>query len=213
MENKIQILLIDDHPLLRKGLSQLIALDKQFEVVGEAGSGEEGVLSAAKLAPDLIILDLNMRGMDGIETLKSLRAGGVSARVLIYTVSDNDEDIVNAIRSGADGYLLKDMEPENLLVQLKQAAMGKMVVSGSMAEALASALRTKPELGKPGIKVLTPREQQILKLIVKGLSNKMIGNKLGIAEGTVKVHVKSLLKKLMLRTRVEAAVWGSQQGL
>jgi len=214
MTNTAQILVIDDHPLLRKGVLQLIELDDELEAVGEASNGEDGVKLAQELDPDLILLDLNMRGMDGIATLTALREANVIARIVIYSVSDNDEDVVAAMRAGADGYLLKDMEPEILLERLKHAALGKMVISERLTEVLASALRNKPKQPTTAdINNLTQREKQILKLISGGLSNKMMARKLDIAEGTVKVHVKRVLKKLQLRSRVEAAVWGVQQGL
>ncbi len=213
MSEPAQILVIDDHPLLRKGVLQLIDMDDELSAVGEASNGADGVELAKTLDPDLILLDLNMRGMDGIATLKALRKEGVVSRVVIYTVSDNDEDVVEAMKAGADGYLLKDMEPEDLLERLKQAAIGKMVVSENLTSILASALRTKPKTDAIDLNNLTGREKQILKLIASGLSNKMIAKKLDIAEGTVKVHVKRVLKKLQLRSRVEAAVWGIQQGL
>lgn len=213
MTEPAQILVIDDHPLLRKGVLQLIDMDDELSAVGEASNGADGVELAKTLDPDLILLDLNMRGMDGIATLKALREEGVVSRVVIYSVSDNDEDVVEAMKAGADGYLLKDMEPEDLLERLKQAAIGKMVVSENLTEVLASALRTKPKTDTIDLNNLTGREKQILKLIASGLSNKMIAKKLDIAEGTVKVHVKRVLKKLQLRSRVEAAVWGIQQGL
>jgi len=213
MTNTARILVIDDHPLLRKGVLQLIELDDELEAVGEASNGEDGVKLAQELDPDLILLDLNMRGMDGIATLTALRDANVIARIVIYSVSDNDEDVVAAMRAGADGYLLKDMEPEILLERLKHAALGKMVISERLTEVLASALRNKPKQSTADINSLTQREKQILKLIASGLSNKMMARKLDIAEGTVKVHVKRVLKKLQLRSRVEAAVWGVQQGL
>ncbi len=213
MSDPAQILVIDDHPLLRKGVLQLIDMDDELCAVGEASNGADGVELAKTLDPDLILLDLNMRGMDGIATLKALREEGVVSRIVIYSVSDNDEDVVEAMKAGADGYLLKDMEPEDLLERLKQAAIGKMVVSENLTEVLASALRSKPKTDAIDLNNLTGREKQILKLIASGLSNKMIAKKLDIAEGTVKVHVKRVLKKLQLRSRVEAAVWGIQQGL
>jgi len=213
MSDPAQILVIDDHPLLRKGVLQLIDMDDELIAVGEASNGADGVELAETLDPDLILLDLNMRGMDGIATLKALREEGVVSRIIIYSVSDNDEDVVEAMKAGADGYLLKDMEPEDLLERLKQAALGKMVVSENLTEVLASALRSKPKTDAINLNNLTGREKQILKLIASGLSNKMIAKKLDIAEGTVKVHVKRVLKKLQLRSRVEAAVWGIQQGL
>jgi two-component system nitrate/nitrite response regulator NarL len=155
-----------------------------------------------------------MPEINGIETLKILRAKNVSARIVIFTVSDQEDDVVGALRAGADGYLLKDMEPEDLLRQLHQAAVGRMVISDRLITLLAQALRSqKPEVARPDCDSLTPRELDILKLLADGLSNKMIGRRLDISDGTVKVHVKHLLKKLNLRSRVEAAVWAVEEGL
>lgn len=126
---KTQILIVDDHPLFRRGVVQLLAMDSEFAVAGEARNGEEALRIVERADPDLILLDLNMRGMGGLETLHRLRAQGVDTRIVVLTVSDSDEDVVAALRAGADGYLLKDMEPEQLLEQVKEAAVGKMVLS------------------------------------------------------------------------------------
>ena len=207
------ILLIDDHPLLRKGVKQLIELDTDLKVVAEASNANEGVAAALEHEPDLILLDLNMPEINGIETLKMLREEGVDSRVVVFTVSDNEEDVVAALKAGADGYLLKDMEPEELLSNLNQAALGKMVISDRLTTLLAQALQSKRTAKGPDINSLTPRERQIIKLIAAGLPNKLIARKLSITEGTVKVHVKHLLKKLNLRSRVEVAVWAVQEGI
>ncbi len=207
MTEAASILLVDDHPLLRKGLSQLIELEDDLVVAAEASSGKEALQLASEQEPDLIVLDLNMQGMDGLETLKALREQGTSSRIIMLTVSDNDEDVVCAITYGADGYLLKDMDPEKILEKIKEAALGKMVISEKLTHVLAGAIR-KGESSKTSLLAkLTSREHEILKHIAKGLSNKLIARELDISDGTVKVHVKHILKKLSLRSRVEAAVW------
>ncbi len=213
MPTAATLMIVDDHPLLRKGLRQLIEFEDELSIVAEASGGSEALQKVDALRqqdgsePDLIILDLNMQGMDGIETLKALRAADVSSRIVMYTVSDHDEDVVAAITAGADGFLLKDMEPEDVLHKIKQAALGKMVISDRLTEVLASALRRPQKKVNNVIESLTGRELDILKLIAKGLSNKLIARELGISDGTVKVHVKHLLKKMELKSRVEAAVW------
>ena len=205
-EPRQRILIVDDHPLFRKGVAQLLALDDRFEIVGEAASGDQGYDLALSLKPDLILLDLNMKGMSGLDTLKAIKAADLDARVLVLTVSDQEEDVIAALRAGAEGYLLKDMEPEELLANLRNAAQGRTVVSERLVAMLAHALRAEPRVAaEPG--ALTAREQAILARIAEGKSNKLIARELDIAEGTVKVHVKHLLKKLNLRSRVEAAVW------
>ncbi len=201
------ILLVDDHPLLRKGIRQLLELEVGMEVIGEAGDGQTAVNLSKELDPDLILLDLSMKGMDGIETLQALRAADVTCRIVVFSVSDDRKDVVMALRAGADGYLLKDMEPEDLMGKIREACEGKMVLSEQLTEVLLTAFRDDQGSDQKLVETLTRREKQILKMIAEGLSNKMIGRQLEIAEATVKVHVKHLLKKLGLRSRVEAAVW------
>jgi two-component system, NarL family, nitrate/nitrite response regulator NarL len=213
-DSPASILIIDDHPLLRRGVSQLLELEDDMALVGEAGEPETGIRLALELDPDMVLLDLNMPGMNGIETLKRLRDGGYAGRVVMFTVSDHEEDVVAALQGGADGYLLKDMDPDEMIRQLRQASLGRMVLSDSLTALLAEALRSqRSQPATPDIHSLTQREREILRELAGGLSNKMIARKLDITEGTVKVHVKHLLKKLNLRSRVEAAVWAVQEGV
>lgn len=213
MADKHSVMLVDDHPLLLKGLKQLLEFEDDIEVVAEANNGARAVKDAIEHDPDLIILDLNMQGMDGIQTLRAMRKEGVTSRIVMLTVSDADEDIVDAISAGADGYLLKDMDPEELLSQLRRALEGKMALNETLTEVLATAIRKPASRQQADLNKLTNREYEILTLIAKGMSNKLIARELDISDGTVKVHVKHLLKKLGLRSRVEAAVWiVNQQG-
>lgn len=198
------ILLVDDHPMMRRGMRQLLELEDDLQVIGEAGNGEDALALVPQLAPELIMLDNNMPQLNGIETLKRLRQEGYAGKVLLFTVSDAEEDVRDALHHGADGYLLKDMEPEKLIQQVREVLAGDLVVSPALARVMAQALRPQPAVAQVE---LTERERQVLKMIASGHSNKMIGRKLGITEGTVKVHVKNLLAKLGLRSRVEAAVW------
>ncbi|MCB1669419.1 MAG: two-component system response regulator NarL [Pseudomonadales bacterium] len=201
-------MLVDDHPLLRRGIQQLVELEDDLDVIAQASSGEHALELLESLDPDLILLDLNMKGMDGLETLRAMREQGVVARIVVFTVSDDSNDVVAALKSGADGYLLKDMDPDELMIQLREACQGKMVLSDSLTELLALSYREDSISASTDIyNRLTRREKEILKMIADGLSNKMIGRQLDIVEATVKVHVKNLLKKLGLRSRVEAAVW------
>lgn len=210
MTAQIRILIVDDHPLMRKGLTQLLAMEADMQVVAEAASGAEALTQVAAHRPDLVILDLNMAGMSGIDTLKALRDAGCQARIVMHTVSDNQEDVTRALRAGADGYLLKDMEPESLIDAVREILDGQVAVSPQLSGAMARALRGN-EPPPAQLSSLTEREQQILRLIAEGHSNKVIGRKLDIAEATVKVHVKHLLKKLNMRSRVEAAIWAVRQ--
>jgi two-component system nitrate/nitrite response regulator NarL len=209
-----RVLVIDDHPLFRKGVADLLDMEPALTLVGEAADGAAGQRLARELAPDLILLDLNMKGLDGIETLRRLRGDpALDARIVMLTVSDTEADVVAALRSGADGYLLKDMEPEDILALLREAMRGRLVISPQLTELIARALREAPsEPQHPDQAGLTPREREILGLIAQGYSNKLIARELDVAVGTVKVHVKHLLKKLGLKSRVEAAVWAVNAG-
>ena len=206
-----RVLIVDDHPLFRKGAAQLLALDNAFELVGEAADGGEGLSAACELKPDLVLLDMNLGEVDGVETLKKMRAAGVQSRIIMLTVSNTGEDLSAAMRYGADGYLLKDMEPEIILEKLHNASEGHVVISDEMTDLLVNSMRKE----NPPLHLqdgnLTQREEEILQLIARGLSNKNIARQLDISEGTVKVHVKNLLRKLNLRTRLEAAVWALEQ--
>ena len=201
MTDKIKILIIDDHPLMRRGIKQLIELEKNFVGVGDAGSGNEGIALALKTQPDLIILDLNMKGLSGLDTLKSLRNEDVDARIVILTVSDAKNDIFALIDAGADGYLLKDTEPDTLLGQIKQIAQGEVILSDSIKDLL-----LERSSSQDPIHALTDREMDVLQLIAKGLSNKQIAAQLFISEETVKVHIRNLLRKLNVHSRVAATV-------
>lgn len=204
------ILIVDDHPLFRKGVIQLIQAASEFRFVGEAPSGKEGIALARSLQPDMILLDLNMKDMNGIEVLKTLKDDGLDARVIMLTVSDHAEDLMAALQAGADGYLLKDMEPEDLMQQLGEAARGKITISERLTQLLVNSLREKSRPTSLTEAGLTEQESRILEHLIDGKSNKLIARDMDIAEGTVKVHVKHLLKKLNLRSRVEAAVWADR---
>ncbi len=204
--SRCRVLLVDDHPLFRRGVMQLIAAQPDFEVVGEAASGEEGVTLTHTLNPDIVLLDVDMRGMGGLQALKQIKESGADTQVIMLSVSDAEMNLVTAVRSGADGYLLKDAEPEEMLEKLRQAARGEVIFTDSLMAMLVDAMRS----GTPAPatdEALTERERQILQLIAAGKSNKHIARQLGISDGTVKVHVKNLLRKLHLRSRLEAAVW------
>ncbi|MBT9567546.1 MAG: two-component system response regulator NarL [Thiobacillus sp.] len=206
----LSILIVDDHPLFRKGVIQLIQAEPAFRFVGEAASGKEGLQLAHALQPDMILLDLNMKDINGIEVLKTLKEADLDARIVMLTVSDQAEDLMDALQAGADGYLLKDMEPEDLMQQLGEAARGKITISETLTQLLMTSLRDKHRPTSLNEAGLTEQEGRILEHLIDGKSNKLIARDLGIAEGTVKVHVKHVLKKLNLRSRVEAAVWADR---
>lgn len=198
---KTTILVIDDHPLIRRGITQLLQLDDTFEVLAEASNGTEGLALAKQHSPDMIILDLNMKGMSGLDVLKALRLDDIDARIAVLTVSDSRSDIFALIEAGADGYLLKDTEPDTLLVQLKKIAEGQVVLSDAVKQRL-----LEQHAANDPLQLLTDREMDVLKLIATGLSNKQIASQLFISEETVKVHIRNLLRKLNVHSRVAATV-------
>ncbi|AJA43961.1 two-component system response regulator NarL [Frischella perrara] len=213
---KNTILLIDDHPMLRNGVKQLIGTDSHFLVIAETGSGTEGIQLAVTLEPDIILLDINMNDMNGLEILRYLRRNNVSSRIIIFTVSNTKEDIITALKNGADGYLLKDMEPENLLKALHSIAEGKIIMDESITYIMLDYMRYGDESTikqSHDVNLLTPREHEIFNLLVQGLSNKLIAKELDIVESTVKVHVKSIFKKLNFKSRMEMTVWYLQNKL
>jgi two-component system nitrate/nitrite response regulator NarL len=211
------VLIVDDHPLFRRGVAQLLAMDPEVQVVGEAADKAGAIAMAREHEPDLILLDLNLKQESGIDILAALKEEDPSRRVVMLTVSDAPDDLMQAIRVGADGYLLKDMEPEDLLARLREALTGKTVISDALAGRLAAALRAEAQdtsrKSERDLSLLTDREQAVLRCVADGQSNKLIARTLNITEGTVKVHVKHLLKKLNFRSRVEAAVWATELGM
>ncbi|NIF46388.1 nitrate/nitrite response regulator protein NarP [Enterobacter sp. Ap-916] len=199
-----QVLIVDDHPLMRRGVRQLLELDSTFTVVGEASSGAEAISLANRLSPDLILLDLNMKGLSGLDTLNALRRDGISARVVILTVSDARSDIFTLIDAGADGYLLKDSDPEVLLQDIHRCLTGEKAFSEQVREYLTN--RGSERQSSDPFAILTERELDVLSEVARGLSNKQIASGLHISEETVKVHIRNLLRKLQVRSRVAATV-------
>lgn len=207
---KSSILLIDDHPMLRNGVKQLINTINNFEIIGETGSGIEGVKLAETLDPDIILLDINMNDVSGLEILRYLREKNISSRIIMFTVSDAKEDIITSLKTGADGYLLKDMEPEDFLKALKDISEGKVIMDEAISHIILNYMRDdkNPTTNQShDINLLTPREHETFNLLVQGLSNKLIAKELDIVESTVKVHIKSIFKKLNFKSRMEMTVW------
>ena len=212
----MRVLLIDDHALVRKGLEELLR-SRGVEVVASAGSGEEGIKQALALSPEVILLDIKMPVMNGIETLERLRASNVTVPILMLTMSRDDDDLRAALRGGAAGYLLKDMNPEDLVPALDAAMRGDNVVAkemvGSLTRIVQGQSNETPRRSAAPLSELTPREMEILSHVAEGQSNKMIARALTITDGTVKLHVKAILRKLGVHSRVEAAVIAVEQGL
>ncbi len=202
MKTTYSLLVIDYLPLFRIGLCQLINSDDDFSLFGEASNGLDALSLIKTDMPDIILLDLNMKGMTGLDTLYAMRQEEVSSQIVILTVSDANQDVVRLIKAGADGYLLKDTEPDVLLAQLKEVILGQRVISEVLKPALYEAGRDKSNW----LTSLTPRELQLTELLAKGKTNKEIAELLYITEGTVKVHVKNLLRKTHAKSRTEIAV-------
>ncbi|MBS1159430.1 MAG: narL [Proteobacteria bacterium] len=207
MPDITRVLVIDDHPLFRRGVCQLLELDPAYSVIGEAASGQEGIAQAKRLDPNLILLDLNMKGINGLETLRTMRDLEIDARIIILTVSNAPEDLIAAIRAGSDGYILKDNDPDDMLKLIGNVIKGQNAISPELTSLLATALRQESVGDTRQQANLTERETAILKCLAVGQSNKLIARELDIMESTVKVHIRNLLKKLKFRSRVEAAVW------
>jgi len=212
--NKLSLLIIDDHTLFRSGIIALLRRYEDFVLLGETGDPMEGVKLARSLNPDVILLDLHMPGISGVEVLKILVAERVRAQVLMLTVSEDGEDLIDALCAGARGYLLKNIDTEALVSAIRQAAHGETVVCPEMSSKLVEGVRNP---GRKGGKVdeenpLSPRESEILSLIVRGDTNKEIAQALNLADSTVKIHVQNIFKKLNITSRVQAAVYAIDHG-
>ena len=219
----IRILLVDDHTLFRRGLTALLARDARLQVVGDAADAGEALRRAQELQPDLILLDNHLPGVNGVDVLPGLRDAVPDVRILMLTVSEDEQDLSAALRGGASGYLLKTIEGDALVAAIVRAMRGESVVAEEMTGKLVAAYRdaaaapARADLGtaEPASPLanLSPREQEILRAVARGASNKEIGRELGIAETTVKIHVQHVLRKLDVSSRVQAAVIASERGL
>lgn len=211
----LRVLVIDDHTLFREGLEGLLTR-RDIEVIASVGDGETGIKLAKELKPDIILLDMRMPEINGLGVLKKLNECGLTMPISMLTTSTEERDLVEALRSGAKGYLLKDMEPDSLVVALRDIKDGKTVVAPTLAPILAKVVQgNAPNSNdkKTPFEDLTPRETEILGLLAEGQSNKVIARNLGISDGTVKLHVKAILRKLSVHSRVEAAVLAVEHGL
>jgi two-component system nitrate/nitrite response regulator NarL len=213
----LRVLLIDDHTLFRVGLEGLLA-SRGIEIVASVGSGQDCLRLVKDLKPDVVLLDMRMPGIDGLSVLKLLRQNDESLPIVMLTTSSDEGDLLESLREGAQGYLLKDMEPDDLVLALRDIVNnGKTVVAPDLAPILAKALQgshnEKEERNTSPFDELTPRETEILGLLAEGQSNKAIARNLGISDGTVKLHVKAILRKLDVHSRVEAAVMAVEHGL
>lgn len=210
----IRILLVDDHTLFRSGMRLLLQRNPEFEIVGEASDGAEGVKRARQLKPDVVLMDLNMPGLSGLEAMQIIVEDLPGTAVLMLTVSEQAEDLVNALKNGARGYLLKNVEAEYLNNAIKRAVAGEPVVAEAMTPKLVMQFRAGQNTGSSAEKEkLTPRERETVICLARGESNKEIARSLDVAESTVKIHVQNVLKKLGLSSRVQIAVYAVEHGL
>ena len=208
----IRVMLVDDHPMVREGMKIYLATEPEIEVAAEAGDGHAAAALAAELKPDVILMDLMMPGMDGIEATRRCLAASPGTRVIVLTSKPDDESVLPAIRAGALSYLLKDVSAEELSAAIIQAAGGKSAFHPVAASRIAAELGAAPRQS-PGPDEISPREMEVLGLIGRGLGNKEIGERLFIAERTVKAHVSHLLEKLGLRDRTQLAIYAVEHKL
>ncbi len=211
----LRILLVDDQVLFRKGIAALLQMHPGFQVVGEAGNGREAIQRARDLVPDVILMDIEMPQCDGLEATSRIKREMPHVHIIMLTVSGAKEDLFTAIKNGAEGYLLKDLEPEQLYERLEGVQKGESPISGALAAKILNEFRKVEAQQEPfeAESELTPREKEVLELIAQGKMNKEISQELSIAEDTVKNHLRNILAKLHLQNRIQAAVYAVRKGI
>jgi two-component system nitrate/nitrite response regulator NarL len=212
----LEVLLVDDHVLFRKGVASLLSSREDVIVVGEAGNGCEALDKARETVPDVILMDVHMPECNGLDAVRAIKREMPRVKIIMLTVDENDEILFEAVKNGAQGYLLKKLDPQQLFDMLEAVARGEVALSPAMmAKVLNEFQKPVTEAGKPGEvrEHLTSREMDVLQLVVQGATNKEIANALSITENTVKKHLQSILSKLHLQNRIQAAVYAVQEGL
>ncbi len=211
----IRVMLVDDHALFRKGVASLLASCPDIEVVGEAGSGAEAVEAVGELMPDVILMDIHMPSLDGLEATRRIKAEHPYVKIVMLTVAEEDRALFDAIKAGAHGYLLKRVEPDEFLGMIRGISRGEAPISRSMASKILGEFgkRMKGQPAEDPAAKLTPRERELLQLLTQGSTNKDIANALCVSENTVKNHLKNILAKLHLQNRVQAVAFALRQGL
>ncbi len=215
MENKIRVLIVDDHVLFSRGIKSLLQRHPEFEVVDDVSDGLEGVKRAQSLRPDVVLLDLHMKGMAGREAVRYISESVPETHVLMLTVSEDTEDLLECLKNGAAGYLLKNIETEALVDALHRVARGESVISPQMTTKLVQGFRTRgTEEVAPAVEPerLSPREKEIMGRLARGDTNKEIARALELAESTVKIHIQNIFKKLHISSRVQAALYAVEHG-
>ena len=207
----IRVLVVDDHPVVRQGLQAFLSSRDGIDVVGEAADGQAAITEATRLTPDVVLLDLVMPGGGGVEAIGRLRALSPAPAVLVVTSFAADDQVLPAVRAGAAGYLMKDVAPADLEAAVRTVARGGVVLDPKVAPTVMGEVSRRP--GEPGLDDLTPRERDVLELLARGLSNRELAAELYVSEKTVKTHVSSILSKLRLTDRTQAALWAVHHGL
>jgi two-component system NarL family response regulator len=215
MTEKIRVLVADDHALFRRALAAVFADEPDVELVGEASDGEEAIRMAAELVPDVVLMDVRMPKVLGIDAARQIKADQPSTKIVMLTVSDEEDDLFEAIKAGASGYLLKEVDPAEIADALRQIHEGHSLLSPAVASKLVSEFaaiskRSDERAMRP---TLTDRELEVLRLAADGLTNRQIGRRLGISENTVKNHIRNILEKLHLHSRMEAVLYAVREEL
>ncbi|NLL81005.1 MAG: response regulator transcription factor [Tissierellia bacterium] len=204
----VKIMLVDDHTLIRKGLKLIIEEVKEFKVVGESSDGEDAIRKARLINPDIVIMDINMPKLNGLEALKRMKELGIQSKFIILTAYPERANIITATKIGAKGYLLKDTNPANLIKAIREVYTGRSYIDSSAASILSNSTNKTEESSEMGkIKLLSKREYEVLVLLSEGFNNKSIGEKLFISEKTVKNHITQIYKKLEVKDRVQATIF------
>ena len=213
----IRVLIADDSPLFRRGISVVLATEEEICVIAEAENGDDAVMKAAEFAPDVVLMDVRMPRVNGIEAARAIRGSSPSTKIIMLTVSDEDDDLYDAIKAGANSYLLKEVSVEEVPEAIRAVVQGQSLISPSMASKLlheyTSLARRADEKQQYPTPALTQRELEVLKLVAKGQSNREIGDELYISENTVKNHVRNILEKLHLHSRMEAVIYAVRERL
>lgn len=212
-EERIKVLLVDDHSLFRRGVKEALSTNKRIEVVGEASDGREGVDLARELNPDIILMDIRMPGMNGLDATVLIQKELPECKIVMLTVSEEDADLFNALRYGAKGYLLKDIAPQELISSVIHVAEGNVMLTPSMASKMLSEFKHREKRREGEEQTLSSREVEILRHVAQGSTNKQIAEALFITENTAKVHLRNIMDKLHIKNRAEAASYAIRMGL